>query len=106
MSDHPSGYETRDTSIRGIIITSVVTVVVIVILVIAMYDYFIKTREEVFYEQALKPQSPELKELRRIEDSVLTSYELIDSASGTFRIPITQAMGLIATESAGTTSGR
>jgi len=104
MSDHPSGYETRDTSIRAILITTLATVVFIVIMIIVLYDYFISTREEVIYEQALKPQSPELPALRRVEDSVLNSYELTDSLNRTYRVPITRAMELIAAESAGTTS--
>ena len=106
MSDHPSGYEKRDTSIRSILVTTIITVAVIVVSVIVVYDYFISTREAVIYDQSLRPEAVELVALRAAEDSILTSYELIDTLNKTYRIPIDRAMELQAAESAGTSPGR
>jgi len=106
MSDHPSGYEKRDTSIRSILVTAIVTVAVIVVCIIVLYDYFISTREAVIYDQTLRPEVVELVALRAAEDSLLTTYELIDTLNQTYRIPIERAMELQAAESAGTSPGR
>ncbi len=103
MTDHPSGYEKRDTSIRSKVVAAVVTVAVLVVAIVLLYDYFIATKEAVIYDQSLRPESEELVELRRVEDSVLNSYELIDPEHGTYRVPITRAMELLAAESVGTT---
>jgi len=103
MSDHPSGYEKRDTSIRSIALTALVSVVLMVVIVLVLYNYFINTREEVFYEQALKPVAPEMPAIRRAEDSILSGYGVVDSVAGTYRIPIEQAMKLLAVDSTGTT---
>jgi hypothetical protein len=104
MSDHPAGYEKRDTSIRSIFLTALVSVVLIVVIVLVLYNYFINTREDVFSDQALKPVAPELPAIRRTEDSILGGYGLVDSAAGTYRIPIEQAMKLLAVDSASATS--
>jgi len=103
MSDHPSGYEKRDTSIRSIFFIALATTVLIVVIVLLLYNYFVVTREEVYYEQALKPVAPELPALRQAEDSILNGYGVVDSAAGTYRIPIEAAMRLLAVDSAGTT---
>jgi hypothetical protein len=103
MADHPSGYEKRDTSIRSILVATVVTVLVLVIAIVILYDYFIVTKEAVIYDQSLRPESEELIKVRQAEDSILNSYELIDPANRTYRVPISRAMELLAAESAGTT---
>ncbi len=41
-----------------------------------------------------------IKELREREQKVLTSYALIDAKKGTYRIPVSKAMELIAAEAA------
>ena len=106
MSDHPSGYEKSDTSIKSILIVTIATVLFIVVSVILLYDYFIATKEAVIYDQVLRPEAVELVELRKAEDSILTTYELIDTTNRTYRIPIQRAMELLAAESAGTAVGR
>lgn len=109
MSDtkhsHNAGYEKRDANIRTILIVSVVSVIGIAAMVAALYDFFVVTREAVVYEQTLKPESRDLMELRASEDSILSTYELLDSARGVYRIPIERAMELLAAEAAGTKAG-
>jgi hypothetical protein len=100
MIDHSSGYEKRRTSIRSILVAAVVTIVVLVVAIILLYDYFMATGQAAIYDQSLRPESQELLELRRTEDSILTSYGLIDRDKRTYRVPITRAMELLAAESA------
>lgn len=101
-SGHPSGYEKRDASVRGVLITALVVVVLIVVALVGLWDYFVATREEIVYEQTLRPASQQLIELQKLEDSILIHYEFIDSISGRYRIPIARAMELMADESTGT----
>jgi hypothetical protein len=102
QNDHPSGYEKQDTSIRAVLITTLVTLAVITIAVVALWDYYIATREAVIFEQSLAPESEQLIQLQKLEDSLLTTYEFVDSTSGVYRIPIERAMELLTDEASGT----
>ena len=99
-----AGYEEKDANVRAILVTAIVSVVVIALIVVALYRYFISTREEVYQQQVLQTVSRDLLELTRLEDSVLSSYELLDSINGTYRVPIERAMELLVEESPGTSS--
>lgn len=100
--EHPSGYEKTDTNILRITVVTVISVLVIVISVVILYDYFIRVKEEIIYEQELKPESPELLELRAAEADSLNNYILLDSAKGQYQIPIDEAMELVVKETSGT----
>ena len=98
------GYEKRDTNIRAIVLTGIVSIVVIVIIVIALNSFFVTTRENVYQQQVLQPVSRDLIELTRVEDSVLTTFEMLDPTRRTYRVPIEYAMKLLVEESTGTSS--
>jgi len=98
----PSGYEKQDTSVKAVVITTAVSVVMIALALVALWDFYVATREKVVYEQTLRPVSQQLIELQQVEDSLLSRYEFIDSTAGTYRIPIERAMELMADETAGT----
>ncbi len=98
------GYEKRDANPRAILLTAIVSIIVVVITVVALFSFFETTRETVYQRQVLQPVSRDLLNLRAVEDSVLTSYELIDPGTGTYRIPIRRAMELLVAESSGTSS--
>jgi hypothetical protein len=99
---NPSGYEKRDANVRSLVGVLVISVVVIVIAVVLLYDYFIAIREEVVLENVLQPESPDLKALQAAEHEVLGNYRLLDSAKGTYQVPLDSAMVLLAREAAGT----
>lgn len=101
-NDHPSGYEKQDASVRAVLITTVVALVMAGIALVALWDFYVATREKVVYEQELAPTSQQLIDLHKLEDSVLTTYQFVDSTKGTYRIPIKRAMELMAAETAGT----
>lgn len=97
-NEHNAGYEKTDTNPLAIMITAVVSILLLIVTIVVLYDYFITTKEAIIFEQLLQPESKDLLLLRRNADSVLTSYELLDSTTGTYRIPIEQAMKLLATD--------
>jgi hypothetical protein len=73
-------------------------IVGILLLVIAMYwifQYFRATTEKQMERAALTP-SMDLEQLHAREDSILSSYGVIDSAKGIYQIPIQQAMKIMA----------
>jgi hypothetical protein len=104
MSDHPSGHEERTTNVRGVFLTTLIASIILVVLVYALYHYFVETQGGMTGDQALKTTVSELPAMRRAEDSVLNSYGVINATTGTFRIPIEQAMRLMAVDSSGATS--
>jgi hypothetical protein len=93
-----SGYEKRDVNVFTVIGTSVVLLIVLIVILFLLRDFFIAAKEEMVYEAQLKPESVGLMELRAAEDSVLTMYKIIDSKKGVYRIPVKQAMQLLAKE--------
>lgn len=96
------GYEKQDANVRAIVVTAIVSVLVLVVVVLALDRYFVVTQEEIYQEQVLRTVPHELLELRRVEDSVLNSYELLDSLTKTYRVPIDRAMDIIVEEAPGT----
>ena len=101
-NDHPRGYEKQDASVKAVAITAVVSLIMLALAGVALWDFYVATREKVVFEQELQPTSQQLIELHKLEDSVLTTYQFVDSTKGIYRIPIDRAMELMAAESAGT----
>lgn len=103
-NDHPSGYEKRDVNVKALTIVAIVTVLVVVAMVVFVYNFFSEKRDEIVFEQQLLPKSQELLDLHAHEDSVLTNYRVLDSANGTYSIPIDSAIEILLRESSGTGS--
>jgi hypothetical protein len=93
-----AGYEKRDVSLVWVIAIATGIVLAIVVIVALLNTYFLVSKEEMVYEQTLRPESVALRELRAREDEVLNSYSVIDADSGVYRIPIRRAMQLAADE--------
>ena len=96
---HSGGYEKRDVNVKNIAWFTLISIIVLAILLVMVNEWFIKTKEDLYYEMVLKPKNPELSKLRAHEDSVMNSYGIADS-TGAFRIPIDSAMALVAAEAA------
>jgi hypothetical protein len=92
------GYEKRDINPLKVFLFGLAGVIVIVVVVIFLSSYFTQTREEIVYEEVLKPESPALRELRAREEEELNSYAVLDDKKGVYRIPIRRAMELMAEE--------
>lgn len=111
--DSDRGHETRDMDVRPIAIFVLglfVFVSVTLVLMGGLFDYF-ATRQTRFDvppsplatrelppEPRLQVTPPkELREVQAAEDTVLNSYGWVDRKAGIVRIPIGQAMELLAT---------
>jgi len=91
---------------RSVIIWSLATVVLVVVLVWVVFEFVLAPRKIAGVTEAASQTAAELSEIRRIEDSVLSSYELIDWTTRTYGVPIERAMELIAVESVTPDSSR
>jgi len=92
--EHPSGYEKKDTNVRKLTLFAFLTVMFVAVSAVVLNEYFVLTREGVYYEQVLKPVSEDYSMLQAREDSLLTTYELIDTTEQIYRIPVDSAMKL------------
>jgi len=93
-----AGYEKSDVNSLKIILYSILSVFILAAILLFLYNYFLAEKEEMVFEEQLKPQSVLLRDLRAHEEEVLTTYKLLDTEKGIYRIPIDRAMQLIAEE--------
>jgi len=91
-------YEISDVRPVGLFISAFTTIVVVVIIIVALNEIFVSTKEQQVYRTVLSVESAELRELRARENSVLTSYKVLDEKNGVYQIPIDRAMQLQADE--------
>jgi hypothetical protein len=96
--EHPGGYEKKDTNVKKMALSALGTVAFIALASVVLNEYFVITEEQVYYEQVLRPVARDYQALRAREDSVLTTYELLDTAEQIYRVPIDSAMKLTAQE--------
>lgn len=96
--EHASGYEKKDVNIKQILFWTIAMVLAIILSLVLLNEYFLSVKEEMIYEEVLKPESLTLRDVRAKEDLLLNSYELIDSTTQVYRIPIDRAMELVAQE--------
>lgn len=88
--------ESVDTSLLLGIVTGTV-VVVITLVTIAFIITDVNSRRYAS-EQVAATDYPELREVRAAAASQLTQYDVVDPESQTFRIPVEQAINLMANE--------
>ncbi len=93
-----AGYEKRDIDAVKIIAYSVIGIIILAAIIGLLYNYFMAEKEEIVYEQTLKPESSLLRDIRAKEEAVLNSYKLLDPQRGIYQIPIERAMQLLAEE--------
>lgn len=93
-----SGYEKQDVNVTKLVIIGLAVVLFLVVSFVFLNEYFLYEKEIVVQEQVLSQPSVRLEDLRAVEDSLLTSYQLIDTTKQIYRIPIDRAMELMAAE--------
>ncbi len=93
-----SGYEKKDISANKVIFFGVISVLLLVVILVILNDFFTAATEEQKYKAVLQPESAALRDQRALEDETLNSYKLLDSAKGTYQIPIERAMKVMADE--------
>jgi hypothetical protein len=111
MATNPAvgpGYETRDASIRGLVIFGAglfATLALVALLALAVFRYFARSQSlgppaSPFADVRTLPPQPrlqvdpraDLQRLRQREDSILNSYGWVDPRAGIIRIPIDRAI--------------
>jgi len=97
--EHPSSYEKRDANVTGIAIIAFAVIALIIIFAVLLDDFFVQTREELIYKAAQAPATLEQVEMDAHNDSLLTTYGVIDTTKGIYHIPIDRAMDIIAIDS-------
>jgi len=93
-----AGYEKRDVNIFMVIGLSVLLVTLLIIILVLLTDYFVESKEQMIYEAQLQPDSVDLKNLLASEQEELTSFKILDTERGIYRIPIDRAMELLVKE--------
>jgi len=93
------------STVRSVVLWSLITVIVVTVFTLLAYQYAEKFQSSEEISTATSGMA-ELLALRRAEDSVLTTYQLVDKEQKIYRIPIERAMELIASESAKNVSTR
>ena len=99
-SGHNVRYEKNDVKILPVIGIALSLIVVLIVILVFLSDFFLGLKEEIVYQTQLKPESVELKDLRQAEAKTLTSYEILDASRGIYRIPVDQAIEILARETA------
>lgn len=106
-----SGHETRDASVRPIVLTGVVlsvTILIVGLIVYGTFQYLAKHRAISALSNPMSagdsqiPPEPRIEEhpaiaiqqLHAQEDQVLSTYGWIDKKTGVLRVPIDRAMEL------------
>jgi hypothetical protein len=111
MSDHseyreeftderPQSYDHSEPSYTIIAALGVTTVIALLLIGIGVQFYYERTEEARVYEKVLSQPSWTLQDLRNKEAWELSHYTYLDKTKGTVRIPIDQAMTLVAKEAA------
>ncbi|MBD3224782.1 MAG: hypothetical protein GF313_08640 [Caldithrix sp.] len=91
-------YEKRDVNVTKIAGVTIVIIVFLAAVLIFLSEFFIFSKEKMIYENVLKPESVQLRDLRAKEDKLLNTYEIVDEAEEIYRIPVSRAMKLEADE--------
>src|SRR3954447_4623422 len=99
-SDHPHGFDTSEPKGGFIAIFGVGIMITLVATVLGIQYYFDQAIEQQTYTEVLAAESDQLKNLHATEDTQLYSYQYVDRAQGTVRLPIDRAMDLLAEEAA------
>lgn len=93
-----NGYERQDANPWILGGALALGLVILGIILAIINDYFILEKEKLINEVAMKPESSLLRDVQAHAENLLTTYAVIDSAKGIYRIPIERAMKLQADE--------
>ena len=109
-SPNGAGHEQSEVSVRLIVVSLAflaVATACVFLLVVGIFRYFYdtySTEETIKLSQPVIPPAPrievapymELQELRAKEDHILSSYAWVDKDGGKVRVPISQAIDMLA----------
>jgi len=98
--DHPLSYDRSEPRANAIGISMAVTTVLLIVVGIAVQQYYERVYLEHEYNVVLAPDNWALQNLRDKETWELTHYGYFEKEKGTVRIPIEDAMKLVARDAA------
>jgi len=98
--DHPVSYDHSEPGYRAIALYMAATVVFLGLIGIAIQNYYDLTYNADEYKRVLSQENWVLQDLRQKEAWELTHYSYVDKNKGVVRIPIDEAMQLVAQEAA------
>ena len=98
VTDHRDGYEKRDVAVGKLLLVTIAATMFVAAVLVVLFQFFTVETEQQVYNAVLAPESVPLRDLRAREDEILNSYAVVDSSQGIYRIPIEQAMKIIADE--------
>jgi hypothetical protein len=100
QDEHPHEYDHSEPQYSIIAILGGLTVVLLLVVGIAITQYHSRTEESLVQNTVLTQPSWLLQDLRNKENWELTHYDHYDRKKGTIRIPVDQAMKLVAEDAA------
>lgn len=101
MSDRAAnGFDAGEPRTRFIALFGLVSLIALVAIIVGLQAYVDQVKQEEIFVKVLQPVSEDLLALRAREDTELYSYQYIDRAQGTVRLPIRRAMELLVKERA------
>ena len=83
---------------KGVIVWSVVMTLVVVGLVLVLWKYALPPLQPGATAETQTTTAAELAAIRKVEDSLLTTYQWLNRDSGTCRIPVERAIELTVSE--------
>lgn len=89
------GYEHQDFKAINGIWMSIVFIIFMVLTFVFLNEWFNFTVESEKHDTQMIPQSVLLRDVRAREQEILTTYAVIDSTKGIYRVPITKAMEMM-----------
>lgn len=93
-----NGYEKRDVKVWKVALAVLGTGAFVIISPIVLYQYFVHTKEAIYFERVLRPVAPDLLETKNQEKEQLTSYGVVSQNPEVYRLPIDRAMELMLRE--------
>ncbi|MDZ4798131.1 MAG: hypothetical protein SGI92_08210 [Bryobacteraceae bacterium] len=100
QDEHPHEYDHSEPQYSIISILGGLTVVLLLVVGIAIAQYYSRTEESLVQNTVLTQPSWVLQDLRNKENWELTHYDHYDRKRGTMRLPVEQAMKLVADDAA------
>ena len=96
MTEQPNvGYEKRDIDLKKTFLYGSLTILILAVCIFALDNYFDYVKETEYRQAVLEAPTIQLDTLNAREDSLLSTYELVDTTESKYRIPIEQAMELL-----------
>ena len=103
--DHPLSYDHAEPGYRQIAVIMGITIVMLIFVGIAVQMYYEVVTEREVQAQVLTQENWQLRDLRNQEERELSQYSLVGEQKTAVRIPIQEAMRLVAQDAAANRPG-